>query len=304
MPTDNPDALAVSVIIPTFRDWPGVAQCLHALSQQTLPAGRFEIIVVDNDAEHAPPALPAGVRCLHQPAGFSYAARNAGAALAKGPVLAFTDADCLPATGWLAAGLAALDAHPECALVSGQIEVFSSRPNTVFRYETLFEFQQQQWAEQRHFGATANLFVRRGAFDRLGGFNAGMKSGGDADFGHRAHALGLRLGYEARALVLHPSRHTVAEVLQKNRRIATGFYGHMLRDADGDTRRLWRDMFYWLRPRPREWLHIVSGRRGSRRFPLRQRFGVLGLHMLLHYHTGFCLLRSHLSRQRSDRGVR
>jgi GT2 family glycosyltransferase len=304
MSTNKQEAPAASVIIPTFRDWPGVAQCLAALARQTLPAQRFEIIVVDNDALHAPPPLPAGVRCLHQPTGFSYAARNAGAAVAQGRVLAFTDADCLPAPGWLQAGLAALDTHPQYALVSGRIEVFSPKPNVVFRYETLFEFQQQQWAEQRHFGATANLFVRRSAFDQLGGFDAGMKSGGDADFGHRAGTLGLRLGYEAQALVLHPSRNTIGEVLQKNRRIATGFYGHMLRDARGNRRRIWRDVGYWLRPRPREWLHILSGRRGSHRFALHQRFGVLGLHMLLHYHTGFCLLRSHLSRQRSDQGVR
>lgn len=296
--------MKVSVIIPTYRDWPRLRLCLAALAAQTLSRADFEIIVVDNEANSTPPPLTAGVRYLHHPQGYSYAARNAGVVLASGEVLAFTDADCLPDADWLAAGLRHLAAHPEHALAAGRIDVFSSQPNAVFRYERLFEFQQQTWVQQMHFGATANLFVRRSTFEALRGFDSRMKSGGDADFGHRCKALGLQLGYSDSALVLHPSRQRLGEVLAKNRRIAAGFYSHALRDNGGRHQGLWRRLPFWWRPRPREWWHILSGARGSREFAVPQRIGVLAVHVLLHYHTAWCMVRSTLTQERANHAVR
>lgn len=294
----------VSVIIPTYRDWPRLVLCLEALAAQTVSPEVFEIIVVDNDAVHAPPPLPARVRCLHEPKGFSYAARNAGAREAKAAVLAFTDADCLPEPDWLATGLAALEAHPEWSLVAGRIEVFSDAENSVVRYEQLFEFQQEIWVQRLRFGATANLFVRRAAYDATKGFDASMKSGGDSDFCRRATAMGFGLGYSPQPCIRHPSRQSLAEVLLKNRRVAAGFYGHALRDNGGRREGLLRRLPWWWRPRAREWLHILTGARGSNRYALHHRFGVLGLHLLLHYHTAWCMLHTHLTRGRSNNAVR
>ena len=297
--------MKVSVIIPTYRDWSNLQLCLDALARQTLPREDFEIIVIDNDPQQPePPLLPAEVRYLRQPQGYSYAARNAGALAARGEVLAFTDADCLPEPNWLTAGLSMLAANPRWALMAGRIEVFSDRHNTVFRYETLFEFQQETWVQQMQFGATANLFVRRPAFEAAMGFNETMKSGGDADFCHRCRSLALTIGYADQACVMHPSRRKVTEVLHKNRRIAAGFYGHALRDNGGRHEAVWRTLPQWWRPRPREWLHILTGQRGSNRFPLRHRWSVLALHVLLRYHTAWCMLRSALTRERANNAVR
>jgi len=297
--------MKASVIIPTYRDWPRLLQCLAALERQTLARDTFEIIVVDNDPESIqPPPLPAGVIYLHEPRGFSYAARNAGAKRAIGHVLAFTDADCLPQPNWLESGLAELNVHPDWGLQAGRVEIFSDVHNVVFRYEALFEFQQETWVRLMQFGATANLFARRAVFDAVQGFNAMMKSGGDADFCHRCRAAGFTIGYVHMASVMHPSRRTVSEVLRKNRRIALGFYGHARRDTGGDRLAIWKRLPRWWRPRPREWLHILTGERGSRRFRFRHRFSLLALHMLLHYHTAWCMLRSHLTHERSDNVVR
>lgn len=297
-------SLRVSVIVPTYRDWPRLKLCLDALARQSLPREAFEIIVIDNDATHQPPPLPAGVRCLHQPQGYSYAARNEGAASASGSVLAFADADCLPDPGWLAAGLAAFESHADWALLAGRIEVFTAQENAVSRYENLFEFQQAEWVRLWHFGVTANLIVRRAAFDAAGGFDAAMKSGGDSDFCRRCHALGFTIGYAEAALVRHPSRETLGALLTKNRRVAAGYFGHALQRRAETGKSLAAQLPFWWRLRPREWLHILSGARGSRRYALRHRFGVLGVHLLLHYHTAFCLLRSSLSAGDADRHVR
>ena len=172
------------------------------------------------------------------------------------------------------------------------------------RYEQLFEFQQHLYVERQRFGATANLFARRVVIDATRGFDATMKSGGDADFGQRATALGFGIGYAEKATIRHPSRVSVREVLLKNRRIAAGFYGHALRDHGGVPARPWRWLAWWWRLRPREWWHIVSGARGSARYALHHRLGVLALHVLLHYHTAWCLLSTHLSHGRSHATVR
>ncbi|MEQ8961723.1 MAG: glycosyltransferase family A protein, partial [Coleofasciculus sp. C2-GNP5-27] len=54
----------------------------------------------------------------------SYAARNKGISLAKGEVIAFTDADCIPDAKWLESGLHRLLTIPDCGLVAGRVELF------------------------------------------------------------------------------------------------------------------------------------------------------------------------------------
>ena len=104
-----------SVIVPVYRQWELVPALLDALAAQTLPAGRFEI---DPGRQRAPArrarrsALPANARGSSPAAApGSYAARNAGAAAAGGALLVFTDADCRPDPGWLAAIAAAAAAR-------------------------------------------------------------------------------------------------------------------------------------------------------------------------------------------------
>lgn len=102
----------VSVVVPT-RDRPGpLAACLRALAKQTLAP--TEIVVVD-DASTDPRAVAAvvaavpGARLVRGEGRGPAAARNVGAAAAIGEVICFTDDDCRPEPGWLAALTARLD---------------------------------------------------------------------------------------------------------------------------------------------------------------------------------------------------
>jgi len=297
--------MKVSVVIPTYRDWPRLALCLAALRAQTLPAGEFEIIVADNDALPLPlDQRPAGVRYVHAPQGYSYAARNAGAALAGAPVLAFTDADCLPTPQWLQAGLAALTAHPDCDLMAGRIDISAAQDNAAVRYERLFEFQQESLVQLGGYSVTANLFVRAAAFQAVGGFDAGLKSCGDSEFCLRAGRSGHAIGYADAALLHHPARDSLHEILAKNRRIATGEHARIRREAQGSAVAVWRGLLYAFRPRPREWFYLLRGGRGSEAYPLPQRAGVLAVRLLVHYQMAWCMLRSQLSHGRSDAAVR
>jgi len=70
----DPQRPFVSIIVPTFRDWEGLARCLSALTQQTYPAESLEILVVNKDPNDSPAnlELPQCVRLLEESMAGSY----------------------------------------------------------------------------------------------------------------------------------------------------------------------------------------------------------------------------------------
>ena len=216
----------VSVIIPVYNDAGRLAQCLAALELQTYAKDRYEVIVVDNGSREA--ITPHVAPFRHAVADFearagSYAARNRGLESARGDIMAFTDADCLPSPGWLQAGVDALQA-PDVALIGGRIEVFAQqpdRPSAVELYEMLYAFPQDVNV-RAGFSVTANLFAKRRVFSQLGGFDPGLKSGGDRDWVAHAVAAGNRLAYSDAALVRHPARQSLRQLWERSARFAGG----------------------------------------------------------------------------------
>jgi glycosyltransferase involved in cell wall biosynthesis len=190
-----------SVIIPARDAMATLPATLAALAGQECGID-FEVIVVDDgstDATVAAAEAQPGVRVLRGDARGPAAARNRGAAEAAGAVLAFTDADCTPAPGWLAAGLAAME---EAELVQGRVEPPPGvRVGPFDRHITV----------RSEYGLyeTANLFVDRALFERLEGFQSilvprdGKELGEDVWLGWRARRAGARTAFAEAALVHH-----------------------------------------------------------------------------------------------------
>ena len=221
----------VSVIVPVFNDAERLKTCLEALEAQTYPKSLYEVIVVDNasdegqDIQGVVAQFSQAIAAYESKPG-SYAARNRGIALAKGEVIAFTDADCIPCHQWIEAGVNCLQ-DPNCGLVAGEIEIFfkdPSRPTPVELYESIAAFHQKQWLEQEHFGATANLFTWKKVIDRVGKFDATLKSAGDREWGNRVATFGYEQSYTSDAYVAHPARSSLKQVYLKNMRIIGGLY--------------------------------------------------------------------------------
>lgn len=217
----------ISVIVPVYNHWSLIPRLLACLEAQTLPNNLFEIILVDNGSDFIPAdlSLPANACILVCNTPGSYAARNEAIGQAQGQYLAFTDADCRPCPGWLAAGIERLELCPSGnILVAGAVRMVAMdrrQPTLVELYDITLGIPQALYVE-RGFGVTANLFVPKRLIELAGPFDGSRFSGGDAEFCRRATKLGAQLVYLEPAMVEHPARQHWFELVSKARRIKGG----------------------------------------------------------------------------------
>jgi len=216
----------VAVVIPVWNGEAVLARCLDALARQTLPRDAFQIIVVDNGSSDATARIArsyAGVELLEEKRPGSYVARNLGIERVRAPITAFTDADCEPAPDWLEQVLGAAAANPGFGVLAGKIDLFDeiAQEREVFGdYERLFSFPQAHAA--RGNCATANWASDTALLKSLGGFDAGLKSGGDRQMALRIRDSGHPLIYVPAMVVRHPVRASRAELVRKRQRLSGG----------------------------------------------------------------------------------
>ena len=196
-------APVISVIVPARSAGATLGGTLAALAGQDT-ASAFEVIVVDAGPDGQTAAVAASaalaVRVIEAGPAGPGEARNLGAGQAKAPLLAFTDADCFPTKGWLAAGLRALEGAdlvqgpvgPDPGAHRGPFDRWVGVGGEVGLYET------------------ANLFVHRSAFERAGGFVAWLEPGigaphmaEDVLFGWKVRRSGARTTFCEEAKVHH-----------------------------------------------------------------------------------------------------
>ena len=116
----------LTVIIPVYRGMATLPSCLDALASQTAPSASFEVVVVDNGDNPGITELLAGYprwRLLHEEKPSSYAARNRALEAGTGPLIAFTDADCRPASDWLEHGRNLLLSDSSIGLIGGPVDL-------------------------------------------------------------------------------------------------------------------------------------------------------------------------------------
>ena len=199
----------VSVILPA-RNEVRLAATLRGLA--TTPSGAaFEVVVID-DGSHPPADVGGGfglaLRQVRTAGEGAAAARNRGAAIATGDVLCFCDAHLDFRPGWLGTLVAALDAFdavsPEIASPEGAAG-YGCTWGPDFRIRWL---ARPQGRCEVPFLPGGCLTVRRSAFSRIGGFDAGLVPWGheDTELSWALWRSGARLGVEPAAAVVHHFR--------------------------------------------------------------------------------------------------
>lgn len=219
------DSDFVTIIIPTYNDWARLSQCLYALSVQSYPANKFEIIVVNNNSNDSPPdgfTMPENCRIIVESKPGSYSARNFALKNAAGNILGFTDSDCTPDRCWIENAVRFFKANTEFTRIAGHIELYYENPDKLTLaelYEKAFAFKQDISAQEGS-SVTGNMFTYKFVFDAVGGFNDTLMSGGDAEWAGRANRAGFKIAYVPDVVIKHPARRMMGQLVKKIKRIA------------------------------------------------------------------------------------
>ncbi|CAH1669207.1 Glycosyl transferase family 2 [Hyphomicrobiales bacterium] len=210
----------ISVIIPHLNQHDALEACLLSLDGQTLEPGQFETIVIDNGSQILPGEVVArhpGVRLVQEQRPGPGPARNMGAAIARGEILAFIDADCRADPNWLRTIEKTLTASGPGIALGGDVQIWRSQGdklNAIEAYESVFAYRFKLYIEKHGYAGTGNLAVSRRDFEAVGPFD-GIEVAEDMEWGRRARAAGLRFHYVPEMVVFHPARTTLQELYVK-----------------------------------------------------------------------------------------
>ncbi len=219
-----PDEPTVSVVVPYYGiDFSALVKCVGSLLDQDYSQDRITIFVIDNNEIASLPASMSGGRCklFHEPLPGSYAARNRGISESFDDIIAFTDSDCIPQRSWISAGVTALKEATKPIMVGGPIvfDFGSNIPMTTCELlDSIIHHRQTEYIFEHGFAATANLFVTRALISSHGQFDARFLSGGDREFGQRLASGGIEIVMAEDAIVMHPARRRVIDMLRKGLR--------------------------------------------------------------------------------------
>jgi glycosyltransferase involved in cell wall biosynthesis len=180
------EPLLVSVIIPCYNQAQYLGETIESVVRQTYP--HFEIIVVDDGSTDNTSEVAAryeAVRYVRQEnQGRPAVPRNRGLSESKGAYLVFLDADDRLLPHALETGVHYLDAHPECAFVSGHCQVITTDG-------TPLPTAQRPCVEKDHYLALlqdnyiwmpAAVMFRRDAVESMMGFDTCMSKKGSEDY--------------------------------------------------------------------------------------------------------------------------
>ncbi|MGB6166359.1 MAG: glycosyltransferase [Geitlerinemataceae cyanobacterium] len=234
----------VSVIVPIYNGDTDLPELLDCLRSQTYPQERVEYCLVDNNSNDRTTAL---LEAATQPGDISlspksetqiqssYAARNTGICAARGELFAFTDADCRPQPNWLSELIEPFD-DGKIGIVAGEIQALPA--NSLLEQHA----QKAQTLSQKHtlnhsfcaYGQTANLAIRREAFQQVGLFRPYLTTGGDADICWRIlRQTDWQLKFVESAVVRHRHRATLRQLHSQWRRYGeSNRYLHQLHGVD------------------------------------------------------------------------
>ena len=156
----------------------------------------------------------------------SYYARNRGAERGHAPWILFIDADVDPPPDLLDRYFDTEPRERSGVLAGGIVdEPLSDQPTLAERYAVKAEQMSQEntlkagpWA----YAQTANAAVRREAFEQIGGFEEGIRSGGDADLCFRIRVAGWELEGRPDARIVHRNRTTAKAFFRQKARHGAG----------------------------------------------------------------------------------
>lgn len=195
----------ISVCVATCNRAPLLPRLISALEHQSIDPSRFEVVIADDASIDDTVEVLGALRqqsslqirvVRNDERGGPASARNLAWRCATAPLVAFTDDDCVPAPGWLAAHIAELSRFD---ISQGRVV-----PDPVRKAEA---GPLDRWIgveEENGLYETCNISYRKSWLERVGGFDPLFRRAGeDADLAWRAKEAGARSSFAPDALVYH-----------------------------------------------------------------------------------------------------
>jgi len=211
--------LHISVVVPTRNRIDTLREVVPTLLAQTLDRARYEIVIADSRSDDGTAEYLAGLRrelppelLRHLPGDYASraAARNAGAAASRAPIILFTDADIM-------ASRDLLERHVADHVAAGERHVgvvgCELRVNSLDDYRRQLRSPENRRPLQRPwrrrlswlYFLTGNASLRRDDFDAVGGFDEAFTGYGheDLELGYRLRKSGVEIIYDRDAVNYH-----------------------------------------------------------------------------------------------------
>ncbi len=285
----------ISVIVCTKDRPQQLLKCLEALTRQRRPA---EIIVVDG-SKTSPARDIIGtfrqesykrIRYVQTAGGLSEA-RNQGIKRARADIIAFTDDDCIPDSGWTDTIIRAFQAKKNIDILVGRVAPFEPEKHKGFTAISLHAFSRRVNMTKSSprivgIGTGNNMAMRRSIFSSFGGFATWLGRGSsacateDEEFFYRYLKAGATVLQEPKALVYHNHWMTRHERDLTLARYSCGYFAMLSYHMLGGDRHAGNLLSLSLHDLLREWrksLGFGSSRAKRKQYGKRLIFGLWGI---------------------------
>jgi glycosyltransferase involved in cell wall biosynthesis len=198
----NEAAPDYSIVVPAYNEEPLLPATLAALAEAMRATPLVgEIVVCDNNSTDATAAVAraAGVRVVGEAMNHISRARNAGALAARGRYLVFVDADTLVPPALLHEALAALASGRVCG--GGATVTMHPTPSGIGLWLVRLW---NAFSKRVRLAAGSFLFVRRDAFDAVGGFSLKVYASEELWLSRSVKRWGALRGLDFVILEAHP----------------------------------------------------------------------------------------------------
>ena len=222
-----------SIIIPFHNEKEKINLLIDSIENLSKESPNFEVIFVNNKSSDGTKDIIVSRKFMVEDAldvASSYYARNIGASCANGEYLVFIDADCILDPFILVEYFKYICSakNPLNSVFAGLIKPAIDQEGNIYeKYAAKRKILNQQsaitgWA-YRPFAQTANAMYSIDAFLKVGGFDASMTTGGDAEICWRfADQLNADFIFAESAVVLHQHRKDISGLMAQFHKYGVG----------------------------------------------------------------------------------